>query len=390
MPTPPLLLAAHNFSAAVAAHSPVLVLYVAALAASGIPPAPLSGAAELLRGQRGAVAVCADVGLAAEAGVVALPALRVHHHRADAAGPLAFAYAGAPTASALAAFVSRHTRDAPVEVHDAAALTREVVDESADGGALMLFATSGAAPDAAAAALAALRSLALDPELRRTAFVVAPASLYAARCPPPVDTSVNGCEPTTPDDVFMADATDAAREAVAVSSGAHLAVLEEAPLLLLRKGEVLAYAGPHQAEALRGWLLEHASSPLLAEVSASNYERYRYAASGVEEATGIGEARSPREATGSGDATGTREASGGSGEVSGAGSRPKPMFWLLLNATRPGRAALEAGHRARVVQLVRRAAAATRGEAVFGWLDAELHAHHVPVSLRLPVIAGAA
>lgn len=61
------------------------------------------------------------------------------------------------------------------------------------------------------------------------------------------------------------------------------------------------------------------------------------------------------------------------------------MFWLLMNATRPGHGPLEAGHRARIVQLVRRAAAATRGQAIFGWLDAERHAHHMPVSLRLPV-----
>lgn len=354
MPPTPLILGPNNFSAAIAAHSPVLVLYVAALAVSGIPPATLSGAAELLRGQRGAVALCADAGLAAETGVVVLPALRVHHHHTGAGGPLAFAYAGTPTASALAAFVTRHARDAPVVAGDAAALAREV-NESTDGGALVLFAAPDAASGTPAMALAALRSLASDTALRRTAFVVAPASLHAERCPPPVDTSASGCEPTTPDDVFMVDMTDAARKDVPVSSGVRLAVAAEAPLLLVRRGEVLAYEGPREAEALRVWLLDRASSPLLAEVSASSYERYRSAA-------------------------------GCTGE--GTGACPKPMFWLLLNASRPGCLALEVGHRARVVQLVRRVAAATRGAALFGWLDAERHAHHVPVALRLPVRSG--
>lgn len=109
MPSAPLFLAPNNFSAAVAVHSPVLVFYVAALAASGVRPAPLTGAAELLRGYRGAVALCSDPGLAAEAGVVALPALRVHH-RTDAAEPLAFAYAGMPSASALADCVAARAR----------------------------------------------------------------------------------------------------------------------------------------------------------------------------------------------------------------------------------------------------------------------------------------
>lgn len=142
------------------------------------------------------------------------------------------------------------------------------MDESAHGSALVLFAAFDdaldAAGDAAATALAALCSLALDPPLRRTAFVVAPAALYAERCPP-------GCELATLDDVSISDAADAAREDIAVSFGGPPAVLSEPLLLLLRHGEVLAYEGPHQANALRAWLLEHASSPLLAEVSASNY-----------------------------------------------------------------------------------------------------------------------
>ncbi len=128
----------------------MLVLYVAAAAFSpggglagagaGLTPPPFAEAASLLRGQRGAVAVCADESLAAEAGAVVLPAIRLHHHFPELSvgptilRPAAFAYLGAVEGEAMAAFVARHARDQVVDANDAVTLLREI-GASDDAGA---------------------------------------------------------------------------------------------------------------------------------------------------------------------------------------------------------------------------------------------------------------
>jgi len=396
MPAGPLLLARHNFSAALASHSPILVLYVAAAALSGMAtPAPLSAAAALLHGKRGAVAMCADAQLAVEAGAVTLPALRLHHH--PAAKPArAVAYAGAVSGEEMAAFVTRHARDVVVEVDDATALRRELHDSIGGGGAaLVLFAAPSASPHS----LSALRSLASDPTLRSTAFLSAAPALYRDFCLSPVDSSAGACEPTTRDDVFM----DAASVPVVSSAPSAAPTCDgpgddlASPILFLRRGEAVAYEGAREREAMRGWLLARVS-PLLAEVSASSYEQYRLAlgaggADGESGATAAGatadascEAQSGGAADrgaaeqgasgatvgettrngasdghasrpgGSDAADATAEASrdgrsDGGGEDAGAmAAANMPMVWLLLNATRPG-SRIEAGHRARVAQV---------------------------------------
>mmetsp|Transcript_6238 Transcript_6238/g.20537 ORF Transcript_6238/g.20537 Transcript_6238/m.20537 type:complete len:272 (-) Transcript_6238:522-1337(-) len=61
------------------------------------------------------------------------------------------------------------------------------------------------------------------------------------------------------------------------------------------------------------------------------------------------------------------------------------MVWLMLNASSAD--ALQAAHTARVGAVLRRVALAMRGEALFGWIDANRHRHHLPVSARIPALA---
>jgi len=154
--------------------------------------------------------------------------------------------------------------------------------------------------------------------------------------------------------VFFVDAARAVQNEVLVSTGAPRDNTDhsEAGILLLRRGETLAYQGPREPDTMRGWLASHVL-PLLSEVSALTFEPYRALVGGAH------------------------------AQVDGTARAP-PMFWLMLNATSPQPSALAAVHRARIGQLVRRAAAATG--AIFGWLDAEMHAHHMPVGSRLPVL----
>ncbi|EOD42045.1 hypothetical protein EMIHUDRAFT_447556 [Emiliania huxleyi CCMP1516] len=303
----PLLLTQHNFSSALHAHSPLLVLYLAAGSLPPEPPGALAAAAQLLGHGSGAVALCDDEVLASSAGVVALPALRLHHHAVDGAE----VYKGNFVAWEMAAFVRRHARSEPQEVNTGRELAAEA--EAAEGGALVLFSSDSSDAPAARRALAAL---AADGALRRTGFIVAPAGLFSRWCPPPLDSDAGPCEPTAEDERLHAAASLPPTRAGPRPSPSS------ARVVLLRRGEAVGFEGDVRDEAqLRAFLRRH-HTPLLAE--ASHTARAAH--------TAVAHSQS----------------------------------CLLCD---------QAAHTARV------------GAALFGWIDANRHRHHLPVSARIPALA---
>ena len=230
----PLLLAQHNFSSALHAHSPLLVLYLAAGSLPPEPPGALAAAAQLLGHGSGAVALCDDEVLASSAGVVALPALRLHHHAVDGAE----VYKGNFVAWEMAAFVRRHARTEPQEVNTGRELAAEA--EAAEGGALVLFSSDSSDAPAARRALAAL---AADGALRRTGFIVAPAGLFSRWCPPPLDSDAGPCEPTAEDERLHAAASLPPTRAGPRPSPSS------ARVVLLRRGEAVGFEGDVRDEA---------------------------------------------------------------------------------------------------------------------------------------------
>ena len=171
-------LTTHNHSSFIASHALVLVLYASPWCAHRQRLLPtLATAAAALPDKNVAIALCEEPALAEAAGVVEMPSLRLHRpDDDDVPEPFEQDTPEDDEAGAIADYLLRSSRTAPLQVTSREELDRELSSAERLGGVTaVLF---GAELDGVAEVVASMRHVARQAHWRgRVAFALADASL---------------------------------------------------------------------------------------------------------------------------------------------------------------------------------------------------------------------
>jgi len=249
-------LAATNHSSFVAAHALTLVLYAAPWCTHRSRLLrTLTTAADLLpASERAAIALCEDSALAQQAGAADRPALRLHWPSRALAEPFHLdVLEGGTEPPAIAAFLRRQARSAPLRVASREALQEELRSaDSMQGVTAVLFADEGAEE------AATLDAVATEPQWQgRVSFVVAPSALA---------THFDDEQPNQPQQLQQQQPAPVSSLFAVYRGGSA------EPELLVRG---VALGALRQPGALRRHVQAHAQ-PLLAQIGAHNYAEYAY------------------------------------------------------------------------------------------------------------------